>query len=71
MNATDSVEQIASAVGITQEILEIIQPPGCGRCRQCGAEFDFNTVLAYCQWRSTDIEWLSGEQLKIKSIELN
>ena len=50
--------------------LEIIQPPGRGRCRQCGAEFDLHAVLAHCVCGSGDVEWLSGEELRIKTMEI-
>jgi hydrogenase nickel incorporation protein HypA/HybF len=50
--------------------LEITQPPGRGRCRQCGAEFALHGVLARCGCGSSDIEWLSGEELRIKTMEI-
>jgi hydrogenase nickel incorporation protein HypA/HybF len=50
--------------------LEIIQPPGRGRCRQCGAEFALHAVLAHCVCGSSDVEWLSGEELRIKTMEI-
>jgi len=50
--------------------LEIIQPPGRGCCRQCGAEFALHAVLARCACGSNDIQWLSGEELRIKTMEI-
>jgi hydrogenase nickel incorporation protein HypA/HybF len=50
--------------------LEIIQPPGRGRCRQCGAEFALHAVLAHCVCGSGDVEWLAGEELRIKTMEI-
>jgi hydrogenase nickel incorporation protein HypA/HybF len=50
--------------------LEIIQPPGRGRCRQCGVEFALHAVLAHCVCGSGDVEWLSGEELRIKTMEI-
>jgi hydrogenase nickel incorporation protein HypA/HybF len=50
--------------------LEITQPPGLGRCRQCGAEFALHSVLGRCACGSGDIEWLSGEELRIKAMEI-
>src|SRR5580700_7661782 len=50
--------------------LEILRPPGRGRCRQCGAEFELHAVLARCACSSSDIEWLSGEELKVKTMEI-
>jgi hydrogenase nickel incorporation protein HypA/HybF len=50
--------------------LEIVQPPGRGRCRQCGEEFALHAVIAYCACGSSDVEWLSGEELRIKTMEI-
>lgn len=50
--------------------LEIIQPPGRGRCRQCGAEVALHAVFSRCACGSSDIEWLSGEELRIKEMEI-
>jgi hydrogenase nickel incorporation protein HypA/HybF len=50
--------------------LEIIQPPGRGRCRQCGTEVELHAVLTRCVCGSSDIEWLSGEELRIKTMEI-
>jgi len=50
--------------------LEIVQPPGRGRCRQCGAEFNLHSVLAHCVCGSSDVEWLCGEELRIKAMEI-
>ena len=50
--------------------LEIVQPPGRGRCRRCGAEFALHAVIARCVCGSSDIDWLTGEELRIKTLEL-
>jgi hydrogenase nickel incorporation protein HypA/HybF len=50
--------------------LEIVQPPGTGRCRQCGSEFAIHEVLARCICGCSDVEWLSGEELRIKTMEI-
>jgi hydrogenase nickel incorporation protein HypA/HybF len=50
--------------------LEIIQPSGVGRCRRCKETFPLDSALAYCVCGSLDIEWISGEELRVKSVEL-
>jgi len=50
--------------------LEILEPPGLGKCRACGAEFPLYEAFARCVCGGSDIEWLRGEELKIKSMEV-
>jgi len=50
--------------------LEIIQPPGRGCCRQCGAALALHAAFTRCVCGSSDIKWLSGEELKIKEMEI-
>lgn len=50
--------------------LEIIEPAGQARCRQCGAGVVLDRPFGRCTCGSTDLEWLSGEELKIKEMEV-
>jgi hydrogenase nickel incorporation protein HypA/HybF len=50
--------------------LEIIEPPGVVRCRGCGAEFEIDRPFARCACGSTELDWISGEQLSIRAIEI-
>lgn len=51
--------------------LEILEPPGLGKCRQCGTEFPLHEAFARCVCGSSDVEWLAGEELRIKSMEVD
>lgn len=51
-------------------ILEIIEPPGRARCRDCDGEVLLERAFGRCACGSTDLDWLSGEQLNIKELEL-
>ncbi|MEH2402298.1 hydrogenase maturation nickel metallochaperone HypA [Nostoc sp.] len=53
--------------GATLEILEI---PGLGRCRQCGAEIALNKPFGICNCGSVQLDLITGEELKIKEIEI-
>lgn len=53
--------------GATLEILEI---PGLGRCRQCGAEIFLDKLLGICNCGSVQLDLITGEELKIKEIEI-
>ncbi|MBV9649264.1 MAG: hydrogenase maturation nickel metallochaperone HypA [Pseudonocardiales bacterium] len=50
--------------------LEIIQPTGRARCRDCGAEFALNDLLVLCECGSANRELLAGEELKIREVEV-
>ncbi|MEH2290258.1 hydrogenase maturation nickel metallochaperone HypA [Nostoc sp.] len=53
--------------GATLEILEI---PGLGRCRQCGAEIVLDKPFGICSCKSAQLDLINGEELKIKEIEI-
>jgi hydrogenase nickel incorporation protein HypA/HybF len=50
--------------------LDIIETPGLARCRACGADVSLDRPLGRCGCGSTDLDWLSGEELKVKEFEV-
>lgn len=50
--------------------LEIVETAGRGRCRACGTELELNQPFGRCGCGGTDLEWLSGEELRIVEFEL-
>ncbi|NIJ13803.1 hydrogenase nickel incorporation protein HypA/HybF [Saccharomonospora amisosensis] len=50
--------------------LSIEQPAGQGRCRRCGAEFAVTSLLSECACGSLDIELSSGDQVRIRHVEV-
>ncbi|HEX4386836.1 MAG TPA: hydrogenase maturation nickel metallochaperone HypA [Myxococcales bacterium] len=50
--------------------LRIIQVPGRARCRACGAELQLSRPFGRCACGETDLEWLSGDELRIKQMEV-
>lgn len=50
--------------------LEILQTPGKALCRACGCEVCLDRPFGRCECGSTDLEWLSGEELKVKEFEV-
>ncbi len=50
--------------------LEILEIPGLGKCRQCGAEIPLEQSFAKCKCGSMQIDLIAGEELKIKEIEI-
>ncbi|MEH2424313.1 MAG: hydrogenase maturation nickel metallochaperone HypA [Nostoc sp.] len=50
--------------------LEILEIPGLGRCRQCGAEIALDKPFGICNCGSVQLDLVTGEELKIKEIEI-
>ena len=50
--------------------LVIIETPGRARCRDCGGDVQLDRPFGRCECSSTDLEWLSGEELIIKEFEV-
>ena len=51
-------------------VLEILEPAGRGRCRVCGAEVELERPFGRCACGSTDLDWISGEELKVREMEV-
>jgi len=50
--------------------LEIVEVPGRGRCRACGSDVVLERPFGRCGCGGTDLEWLAGEELRIRDVEL-
>ncbi len=61
---------VAKGTVLDGAILEIREIEGAARCRACGAEFATPTLFASCACGSRDVVRLRGEELSIKTMEL-
>lgn len=72
--AADSVRfcfhLVAEGTPLAGARLEIVEPPGRGRCRRCNRETEMTDLLAACLCGSVDLELLSGQQLLVKEVEV-
>lgn len=50
--------------------LQIDQPAGEARCRDCGAEFRVETPILLCPCGSADVDLRSGQELLIGAVEV-
>jgi hydrogenase nickel incorporation protein HypA/HybF len=50
--------------------LEIVEVPGRARCLACGAEVALERPFGRCACGNSDLEWLSGDELRIRSMEV-
>lgn len=51
-------------------VLEIREIPGLAKCRQCGAEIALEQPFGICGCGSVHLDVITGEELKIKEIEV-
>jgi hydrogenase nickel incorporation protein HypA/HybF len=50
--------------------LEILEPPGLGRCRACGEEIQLEQPFGQCGCGSVDLDLVSGDELRIREMEV-
>lgn len=61
----------ADGTPVAGAILEIIEIPGRGRCRSCGVENSLDRPFGICACGQTDFEWLSGDELRVRNVEVH
>jgi hydrogenase nickel incorporation protein HypA/HybF len=50
--------------------LEIREIPGRARCRECGEEVLLEEPFGTCVCGSNNLQWLAGDEIKIKEMEV-
>ncbi len=62
----------AASQGTAAEGAELVieQLEGRGRCRVCGAEVTMESPVTACGCGAYDLEWISGDQLMVRSLEI-
>ena len=50
--------------------LDIVEIAGRARCRACGAELELERPFGRCACGGTELDWLAGEELTIKQMEV-
>ncbi len=50
--------------------LDIIEVPGLARCRDCGGEVALERPFGQCDCGCSNLEWVSGDELKVKEFEV-
>lgn len=61
---------VAQGSALDGAALDIIEIPGKARCLACGDEIALNDLFGRCTCGSRQLERLVGEELNIKSMEL-
>lgn len=60
----------AADTAVAGAALEIVETPGRARCRACGGEVRLLQAFGRCACGESDLEWLAGEELRIKTVEV-
>jgi hydrogenase nickel incorporation protein HypA/HybF len=63
-------EPCAEGTAVEGAVLEIIETPGRAKCRACGGEVSLDRPFGRCACGCTDLEWLSGDELRVRELEL-
>jgi hydrogenase nickel incorporation protein HypA/HybF len=63
-------DEIARGTSLDGAALDIIEPEGRARCDKCGAEFALPDLLTHCRCGSFALTRFQGDEMTIKSIEL-
>ena len=50
--------------------LDIVEVPGTARCRACGGSVELSRPFGRCSCGNSDLEWLSGDELRIREMEV-
>jgi hydrogenase nickel incorporation protein HypA/HybF len=50
--------------------LDIIEIPGRALCKSCGGEVILDRPFGRCDCGCSDLDWLSGEELRVKEYEV-
>ncbi len=65
-----SFDVCAEGTPLEGATLEIDEIPGRGRCRACGAELELEPFPSPCPCGSFDVETTSGQELRIREVEV-
>ena len=63
-------DEVARGTLLDGAALDIVEPEGRARCEECGAEFATPDLLTFCACGSYRLTRLAGEEMTIRSIEI-
>ncbi|OWK45300.1 hydrogenase maturation nickel metallochaperone HypA [Fimbriiglobus ruber] len=63
-------EMCAEDTSVAGAELQIIEIPGTAKCRACAGMVALDRPFGRCECGCTDLEWLSGEELRVTQIEV-
>jgi hydrogenase nickel incorporation protein HypA/HybF len=63
-------EMVAAGSPVEGARLDIEEPSGRARCRECAEEFEVEGLIVLCRCGCADVEVLGGDELLIRSVEV-
>ncbi|MCI0701827.1 MAG: hydrogenase maturation nickel metallochaperone HypA [Planctomycetia bacterium] len=63
-------ELCAEGTAVEGAKLEIVETPGRARCRACNNEVPLEKPFGECSCGCTDLEWLAGDELRVRELEI-
>ena len=64
-------ELAVAGTGLDGAALDIVEPLGRARCVTCSEEFDLANPILLCACGSSDVRLLSGDELRILSVQVS
>jgi hydrogenase nickel incorporation protein HypA/HybF len=61
---------VAEGTNVQGARLEISEPPGRCQCRICGSQFEADGPIALCPCGSVEVTIVSGQELRITSVQV-
>lgn len=63
-------ELVTAGTGLQGADLEIARPAGRAHCRRCDIDFTLDAPILLCACGSADVDVESGQELKIRSVQV-
>jgi hydrogenase nickel incorporation protein HypA/HybF len=60
----------AEATVAENALLQIVETPGRAHCRGCDREVSLDGPLGRCECGGIDLDWISGQEFRIKEVEV-
>jgi hydrogenase nickel incorporation protein HypA/HybF len=63
-------DAVADGTPAEGAVLDIVETPGLARCLACGARLELSRPFGICACGGTELEWLAGDELRIREMEV-
>jgi hydrogenase nickel incorporation protein HypA/HybF len=63
-------DAVAEGTAVEGAVLDIVETPGLARCVACGAQLELSRPFGICACGNTELEWLAGDELRIREMEV-